>query len=212
MMSVKRRARKLLAETMIPKLQQRGMEGYYADTKEEALELVKEMMKTPGVVAWGGSASLKEAGVFDYLQESNHTLIDRYKAENLEEEKQVKAATVNADYYLMSSNAITQDGILVNIDGYGNRVASLCYGPETVVIVAGMNKVEPDLDAAVKRVRNIASPPNAIRLKKDTPCAKLGRCGNCLTDDCLCCQVVVTRNSREKNRIKVILVGDDLGF
>lgn len=211
-MSVKLEARKILAENMIEKLKSRGMEGFYAATKEEALEIAKSLLKPGMSVACGGSATLKEVGLLDWLPQSGTEVVDRFAAKTPEEIKEMKARTVNADYFLMSSNAITQDGILVNIDGYGNRVSYLCYGPEYVLVIAGMNKVTPDLESAIARVRNVASPPNTIRLKKDTPCAKTGQCANCLSDDCICCQVVMTRKSNVEKRIKVILVGEDLGF
>ena len=119
---------------------------------------------------------------------------------------------MGCDVFLMSSNAITEDGQLFNIDGTGNRVAALCYGPRNVIVVAGMNKVAPDLDSAVKRARNEAAPPNCIRLGLDTPCTKLGKCADCSSPDCICCQFLITRRSRVKGRIHVILVGQDLGF
>jgi hypothetical protein len=112
----------------------------------------------------------------------------------------------------MSTNAITLDGELVNVDGNGNRVASLIYGPKHVIVITGMNKVVPDVLQGYDRVRNIASPPNTIRLGKNTPCANTGKCGNCLSPDCICSQIVVTRRSREKERIIVILVNENLGF
>ena len=212
MMSVKKAAREKMAAGIIEKMKLRGIEGFYASTNEKALELAKTLLKPGMSVAWGGSATLKEVGLLDYLPESGLTLIDRATATTPEAVKQLKADTINADYFLMSSNAITMDGMLINIDGYGNRVAYLCYGPENVLVIAGMNKVVADVDEGIRRVRNIASPPNTIRLNKDTPCAKYGRCGDCLADDCICCSVVVTRKSNRKNRIKVILEGEDSGF
>ena len=119
---------------------------------------------------------------------------------------------VTCDYYFMSSNAITLDGQLVNIDGRGNRVACLIDGPKNVIIIAGMNKIVTDVEAGIERVRNYASPPNNIRLGYNTPCAQLGRCANCLVDDCICCQIVITRKSKIPGRIKVILVGEELGY
>lgn len=213
MMSVKLKARALQAEGIIEKMKLRGMEGFYADDYAGALEIVKGLLsKEGGSVAYGGSATLKEVGVLDYLPESGLNVIYRELAKTEEELKKVKADTINADYFLMSTNAITLDGQLVNIDGYGNRLAYLVYGPEEVIVVAGMNKVAKDVDDAIWRVRNIASPPNTTRLKKDTPCAATGRCGNCLKPDCICSSVVVTRRSNIPNRIKVVLVGEDCGF
>lgn len=206
---------KILADKIIDKLVLRNMEGYYAATKEEALELVKEKFLTGGVsVAWGGSMTMTEMGLMEYLQsgESGCVIYDRMAAKTPEEQKAMKANIVNADYFIMSTNAITMDGELVNIDGTANRVSFLCYGPENVLVIAGMNKVATDVEDALKRVKNIASPPNAIRLHRDTPCAQNGRCADCLTEDCICSQTVVTRRSSNKGRIKVILVGEELGF
>lgn len=213
MLEMKKKHYEILAGKMIEKLNLRQMEGYYAATKEEALQLVKEKFLTEGTsVCWGGSMTLGEVGVMDYLKSSKCEVIDRSAFTTPEEEKEIKAKMINADYFLMSTNAITLDGELVNIDGYANRVSFLCYGPENVLIIAGMNKVVTDVEEGVKRVRNIASPPNTLRLNKNTPCAKNGRCGDCLSEDCICSQVVVTRRSSVKNRIKVILVGEELGF
>lgn len=212
MTNPKKQAYENLADTLIEKFNTRGIEGYYVDNKEEALAMVKRFL-TPGCsISWGGSESLKEIGLIDYLKKSDYELIDRSQAKTPDEKREIYARTVMADFYFMSSNAITLDGELVNIDGNGNRVACLIHGPKNVVIVAGMNKIAQDIPTAVERVRNFASPPNAVRLGTKTPCAEYGRCGNCLRDDCLCCQVVVTRRSRQLNRIKVILVGEELGY
>lgn len=213
MLEMKKKHYEILAGKIIDKLKIRQMEGYYAATREEALQLVKEKFLTDGKsVCWGGSMTLGEVGVLDYLNESNCEVIDRNSYTTPEEQKEIKAKMINADYFLMSTNAITLDGELVNIDGYANRVSFLCYGPENVLVIAGMNKVVTDVEEGVKRVRNIASPPNTMRLNKNTPCAKNGRCGDCFSEDCICSQVVVTRRSGVKNRIKVILVGEELGF
>ncbi|MDK2808634.1 MAG: hypothetical protein PWP24_1371 [Clostridiales bacterium] len=201
-----------LADTMIEKFNTRGIEGYYCQTKEEAL-LMAERFLTPGCsVSWGGSMTLEEIGLIDVLKASDYLVYDRMEAKNEEEAKELYGKIVTSDYYFMSSNAITIDGELINIDGAGNRVACLIHGPSNVIIIAGMNKVVPDVKFGVARVRNTASPANAVRLSKNTPCATLGRCVNCLSDDCICAQVVITRKSRIPNRIKVILVGEELGY
>lgn len=213
MLAHKKEHYQILAERMIEKLKLRGMEGYYAATREDALSLVKERFLTKGVsVAWGGSMTLQETGIMDYLKQSECVLYDRMAPQTPEEQREMKANMINADYFLMSTNAITLDGELVNIDGFANRVSFLCYGPDNVLVIAGMNKVASDVEDAVKRVRNIASPPNALRLNKNTPCAKTGRCGDCFAEDCICSQIVVTRRSGVKGRIKVILVGEELGY
>jgi len=201
-----------LADSLIDKFNLRGIEGYYCETKEEALLTAKRFL-TPGCsVSWGGSMTLEEIGLISDLKNSDYTVFDRATATTQEEKDALYAEVSHCDYYFMSSNAITLDGQLVNVDGLGNRVASLIHGPKNVVIVAGMNKVAPTLDAAMDRVRNQAAPPNCIRLGLNTPCAKFGRCVDCLDDSCICCETVITRKSRISGRIKVILVGEELGY
>lgn len=213
MQEAKKQHYEILAGKIIDKLQLRNMDGYYAPTKEDALALVKEKFLTKGVsVAWGGSMTLDETGVMDYLKESDCVVYDRMAPKTREEEKIMKGNIINADYFLMSTNAITVDGELVNIDGRANRVSFLCYGPEHVLILAGMNKVVSNVEEGINRVRNIASPPNALRLNKNTPCAANGRCADCVSEDCICSQIVVTRHSTIPNRIHVILIGEELGF
>jgi hypothetical protein len=211
-MSPKQQAYENLADTLIEKFNLRGIEGYYCSTKEEAKEMAKRFL-TPGCsVTWGGSATLSEIGLLDELTTSDYVVYDRASAKTPEEKRELYGKIVTADYFFMSSNAITLDGELVNIDGTGNRVACLSYGPENVIVIAGMNKIVPDVEGGVKRARNMAAPPNAVRLSTDTPCGTIGRCANCLKEDCMCCQIVVTRRSRTPYRIKVILVGEELGF
>ncbi|MDD6208360.1 MAG: lactate utilization protein [Clostridiales bacterium] len=202
-----------IANTLIDKMKPRGIDAYYVSDSKEALDFIKNML-TPGAsVSFGGSATLKEIGFHDFITHSaDYQVFDRTTATTPEEKRKMYQEIVGCDYFFMSSNAITLDGELVNIDGYGNRVACLIAGPQQVVIVAGMNKIVPDVDSAIARVRNIAAPPNTIRLNKNTPCASTGRCGNCLSDDCICCQTVITRKSSIPNRIQVILVGETLGF
>lgn len=208
----KKQAYQNLANTLIKKLKTRNMEGYYAQDKEEALSIVQNLLSPGCSVSWGGSESIKEIGVIDMVQASNYIIYDRTTAKTVEEQTEIYSKMVTADYFFMSSNAITLNGELVNIDGNGNRVACLIYGPKNVIIVAGMNKIVPDIQSAVARIRNFASPANASRLNTNTPCGKNGCCGDCLADDCMCCQIVITRKSRQTNRIKVILVGEELGF
>ncbi len=213
MLEAKKKHYEILAGKIIEKLSLRNMEGYYVPTKEEALALVKEKFLVKGVsVAWGGSMTLEETGVMDYLKESECIVYDRMSPKTTEEEKVMKGNIINADYFLMSTNAITLDGELVNIDGRANRVSFLCYGPEKVLILAGMNKVVSNVQEGIDRVRNIASPPNALRLNRQTPCAATGRCGDCLSRDCICSQIVVTRHSTVPKRIQVVLIGEELGF
>lgn len=163
-------------------------------------------------VTWGGSMTLTECGLMDALRTANYEIIDRDTAKTPEEARVMYSKQVMADYFLMSTNAITIDGELVNIDGRSNRVSCLCWGPQNVIIIAGMNKVAPDVESAIKRVRNMAAPANCVRLNKNTPCAQTGKCGDCYSQESICSQVLITRRSSAPNRIKVILVGEELGY
>ena len=200
------------AATIIKHLNKRHMAGSYCKTKEEATQLALSMMPEGSSIAWGGSMSIMEAGLVDALYTQNaYTLHDRAKALP-EEMDEVIRKSFSSDFYLMSSNAITLDGQLVNIDGLGNRVSDLIFGPTKVIMLVGMNKVASNVDDALNRVHNIATPQNTIRLNKNTPCAATGVCADCLCPDCICMQTVITRNSRIENRIHVILVGENLGY
>lgn len=201
------------AETIIKNLEKRNMEGYFAETKEEAVRIIMERFLTPGTsVCFGGSMTLKESGLMDAIEQSDCIVYDRTTAKTPEEMRDMKAKMINSDYFLMGTNAITIDGELVNIDGFANRVSFLCYGPEHVIVLAGMNKVVSGVEDGVRRVRDVASPPNTVRLNKNTPCAVTGRCRDCYSEDCICSQLVITRRSGVKNRIKVILVAEELGY
>lgn len=200
------------ATTIIKNLEKRNMEGYYCPDAASAVEKALSLMPEGSVVTWGGSMTLSEIGLMDALKQRNYSLLDRTTATTIEEKRELYSKATLADYYLMSTNAITLDGQLVNIDGAGNRVACLIHGPEHVIILAGMNKVATDVDAAMKRVRNISAPPNTVRLNCKTPCAVTGICGDCLSPETICCQEVVTRYSRIANRIKVILIGEEYGY
>lgn len=200
------------AQTIIKNLARRHMEGYYCDTMDEAEEKVLELIgEGSRNVAYGGSMTIDDSDLKSRITAAGHNLIVRENYKTPEELRECKALQINADTFLMSTNAITLDGELINIDGRGNRVAYLIYGPEQVVIIAGMNKVVPNADDGIRRVRNIATPANTRRLSCQTPCAITGRCGDCL-DQTICCQIVVTRASKISNRIKVILVGEELGY
>ena len=203
----------ILADTIIKNLAKRRMEGCYCSTVEEAEKKAFSYLSDGCTVSYGGSMTLEETGMLTALRHNpNITLIDRATAKNPEETKKIYHDALSADFYFMSTNAITTDGELVNIDGTGNRVSALIYGPENVIVMAGMNKVAVNVDEALSRVRNIASPQNALRLSKKTPCTATGVCADCLSPDCICSQVVVTRRSGIENRIKVILIGEDLGY
>lgn len=212
-MNPKKEYYKNLAKTVLKGFEKRHMEGYYCDTIEEAKELALSLVPSDATVSFGGSVTLTETGVLEGLRNRKDIkLLDRDNANGPEEVKQIMHDALSCDYYFMSSNAITHDGELVNIDGNGNRVAALIYGPENVIIIAGMNKISKDVEEGISRVRNVASPQNCIRLgKSNNPCAMNGVCGNCLSDT-ICDQIVITRASRVPKRLKVILVGEELGF
>lgn len=200
------------AASIIKKLNMRKMEGYYCKNVEEAKAKMLELIgKDKKSVGYGGSMTLDENGFKDCVISAGHELIKREDYKTDAEVKELKAKLTNADFFLTSTNAITIDGELVNIDARGNRVAYLIYGPDNVIVIAGMNKVVSTVEDGIRRVRNIATPPNCNRLNCQTPCATTGKCGECFNDS-ICCQFVVTRMSRVPNRIKVILVGQTLGY
>ena len=201
-----------VANTIIKNLSKRQIEGYYCKDKESAVKKALELIPKEASVSWGGSMTLIETGLMDAVKNGDYKLIDRDKAISLEEQRKVYGEICMSDVFLMSTNAITLDGELINIDGRGNRVAFLCYGPQNVVILTGMNKVVTDVESGLKRVRDIASPPNTVRLNKKTPCAITGKCEDCYSPDCICGQIVVTRRSGVPNRIKIILIGEELGY
>ncbi len=200
------------AESIIKKLKLRKMEGYYADNMEAACEKVLELIGPASKsVSYGGSMTIDNSDLKEKIKKAGHDLIIRENYKSEDEIRELKAKMINSDTFLMSTNAITLDGELINIDGRGNRVSYLIYGPDQVIVIAGMNKVVKDVDAGLDRTRNMASPANTVRLNCDTPCAKTGRCGNCL-EHTICCEMVITRASIVPGRIKVILVGEELGY
>lgn len=211
-MNYKQEAFAKAAPGIIKNLEKRGMEGYYFENSADMAAAILDMMPKGSVVSWGGSASLTESGMMDALRANDYTLIDRAAAKTDQERRDIYARTVMSDYYFCSTNALTLEGELVNIDGNGNRVACIIHGPAHVMLIVGMNKVVKDIDSAIKRVRTNACPPNAIRLHMNTPCAVTGKCADCLSPECFCNQIVVTRRSRHAGRIKVFLVGEELGF
>ena len=211
-MTPKQLAFQSAAESIIKNLEKRNMEGYFFETGAECVKAITDLIEEDSQISWGGSESIKECGLLDALKKGNYTLIDRLTAKSPEESRELYVKAVHSDYYLMSTNAITMDGELINIDGNGNRVACLIHGPKHIIIVAGMNKVVSDVEAGYARVRDIATPANTKRLNKNTPCFHTGRCGDCLSPECICNQVVITRRSGHPGRIKVFLVAEDLGY
>lgn len=199
----------LLADKVIAGLKSRNMSGYYAATKEEALKKALELIPEESTVTMGGAMSAHEIGLVDALKEGNYLFIDR------DQESDKRAAMLkaySADVFLSSVNAMTEDGVLINIDGNANRVSAIAQGPKKVLFIVGINKICNDVDAAMKRARNVAAPINAQRFGLNTPCAKTGSCMNCKSPDTICCQFLITRYSKHADRIHVILVNDNLGF
>ncbi|MBQ6464432.1 MAG: lactate utilization protein [Pseudobutyrivibrio sp.] len=199
----------LLAQKVIKGLESRNMSGYYAADKDEALKIALELIPEQASVTMGGAMSAHEIGLVEALKNGNYNFIDR----DAEEDKRAAMLKAyDADYFLTSANAITEDGVMVNIDGNSNRVSAIAQGPKHVIAIVGMNKVCDDVDGAMKRARNVAAPINAQRFGLSTPCAKTGSCMNCKSPDTICCQFLITRYSRHEGRIHVILVNDSLGF
>ncbi|MCI6855270.1 MAG: lactate utilization protein [Firmicutes bacterium] len=192
-------------------MRKRGFEAYYVSTAEEAREKALELIPENSVVSWGGSMTIDEIGLKEAVISRGCKVINRDEVESREEKMELMRQALTCDVFLMSTNAVSQNGQLVNIDGTGNRVAALCFGPKEVIVVAGMNKVAGSLEEAYSRARKFAAPVNAQRFDFETPCSKTGMCADCLSPQCICSQMVVTRRT-SGGRIKVILVGEDLGF
>jgi L-lactate utilization protein LutB len=201
----------LRAQTVIKQFAKRNIEAFYCENKDDTVKLMLSFIEEGKSISWGGSNTITELGIKDILENGNYVLVDRDKFTGEERNTKMREAFFS-DYYLTSSNAVTQDGLLVNIDGNGNRVAAISFGPKQVIVVVGINKLVPTVEHAVDRIRNFATPPNAIRLDYDTPCSKSGVCSDCLVKDCICGQILVTRYNRNAGRIKVIIVGETLGF
>ena len=199
----------LLAQKVIKGLESRNMSGYYAEDRESALRQALALIPEGSTATMGGGVSVYEIGLVKALKEGSYNFIDRNE---IADKRAAMLAAYDADVFLASCNAITEDGVLVNIDGNANRVSAIAFGPKKVVLIVGMNKVCPDLDTAMKRARNVAAPINAQRFGLSTHCAKTGSCMNCKSPDTICCQFLVTRFSRHAGRIHVILVNDTLGY
>ncbi len=211
-MTFKQQFYDLAAQTLIKNLEKRGMAGYFCPDKESAVAKALELMPKGSSVGWGGSVGLAELGLMDAVKVGDYQAIDRLLYKTPEEKKQLKRDLATCDTFLMGANAISMDGQLVNIDGTGNRVAYLCHGPEQVIILCSMSKLAPDLDTAMKRARNLAAPANNLRLKTGNPCTYNGKCIDCFSEETICCQFVITRFSKPKGRVKVLLIGEEIGL
>lgn len=198
----------LLAQKVLKGVESRNMTGYYAADRAEALKIALELIPEGSTVTMGGCMSANEIGLTDAVKTGNYTFLDRAAMEP----REALLAGYDADVFLTSANAMTEDGVMVNIDGNANRVSYIAQGPKKLLVIVGMNKICDDIDGAMKRARNIAAPVNAQRFNINTPCKKTGSCANCKSPDSICCQFLITRFSHHPGRIHVILVNDDLGF
>lgn len=200
-------------KAMVKNLQSHHFEAYYCANKEEALAKALELIPEKASVGWGGTLTCQQIGLMDALRAGDYHLFDRDQYTDFANRDRVQREALTADYFITSANGLSLDGQMVNIDGTGNRVAAIVYGPKYIIVVAGMNKVEDTLEAAIQRARTIAAPMNKQRyLEPATPCAVTGCCGDCKSEGCICNQILITRNSRPAGRIKIILVGEDLGM
>lgn len=197
---------------LVKNLQSRHFEAYYCATKEDALAKALELIPKGASVGWGGVMSAAQIGLLDAVRQGDYRAIDRERCKNPEEKLQAEREAMFADVFLTSANGLSLTGEMVNIDGYGNRVSAIVFGPKTVLVIAGMNKVCDTLEDAVTRARTVAAPLNQQRFMLDNPCTVTGTCADCKSQTCICNQILITRHCRPVGRIKFILVGEDLGL
>ncbi len=199
-------------EVLIKNLKSRHFDAYYCDDRASALQKALELIPEGASVGWGGTLTVQQIGLIDAVKAGNYRAIDRMTAKTAEQRELAQSQCMMSDVFLTGANAISLDGQMVNIDGSGNRVAAIIYGPKAVLVIAGMNKVMDDLDDAMKRARTVAAPANQQRFQNKTPCTATGTCADCKSEECICNQIVITRHCRPAGRIKFILVGEDLGL
>lgn len=211
-MKVREMRNEVLGNRVVKALESRNMEAYYVKTKEAALAKALELIPEGSSISWGGTMSAQEIGLTDALHKGNYDVYDREQVETREEKEKIAHQALNCDFFIGSTNALSEDGVLVNVDGNANRVAAFAYGPKNVLLIVGMNKVVKTEADAMSRARNEAAPINAQRFGVDTPCVKNGSCFNCKSPQCICCQILITRFSKVPKRTKIILVDENLGF
>jgi len=212
-------------EKLFKNLEKNKMQPLFAETKEDAKNMVKDMLFDGCVITWGGSMSVIECGVDELLRDNKYNFMDRGRADiTAEEQQECFKASIGADFFFCSANAVTENGEIVNVDGLANRISSIAFGPKKVVMIVGKNKIVPDLKEAFLRVKKIAAPKNCVRLNKNTPCAKLGHCvsllnnpnpdfaDGCNCDDRICCDYMISAMQRQRDRIIVIIVNENLGY
>lgn len=200
------------AVILVKNLKSRHFDAYYCPDKSSALKKALELIPDGAAVGWGGATSAEQIGLIDAVKTGSYRSYDRTVAKTPEERLEIERQSQFSDVFLTGANALSLDGQMVNIDGNGNRVAAIIYGPKSVLVIAGMNKVEETLDAAVIRARTVAAPANQQRFLLDTPCTVTGICADCKSEKCICNQIVITRHCRPAGRIKFILVGEELGL
>ena len=200
------------AQVLVRNLKNRKFEAYYCPTSEDALNKALELIPEGSVVGWGGATSAQQIGLLDVMKTGNYREIDRDKTTTMEDRHAAMRQCLLSDVFITGANALSMDGEMVNIDGIGNRVAAIVYGPQSIVVIAGMNKVVDTLEDAMARARTVAAPINKQRFPAPTPCMTTGACADCNAEGCICNQILVTRRCMPAGRIKVILVGEELGF
>mgnify|MGYP004610104293 FL=1 len=199
-----------LGASVVKALKSRKFDAYYVDTKQEAIDLALSLIPSGDTVSWGGSMTIRDMGLTDAIKNAGcYTVLDR---DNAAPGEDIARKALTCDTYLMSTNAMSEDGQLVNIDGNGNRCAALIFGPKSVIIVAGINKIAKTLDDAYSRARNTAAPINQYRFNNDTPCMHTGECGDCKSDGCICANIVISRFCKPAGKVKVIIVGEKFGY
>lgn len=204
---------RLRQEKIIKSLEQRNIEAFFAETKEDALKIALDIIPEESTVSNGGAMSAREIGLIDAVINGNYNYLDRDGAiDPVEKDRLEHEILSNCDYFIAGVNGMSENGVIVNVDGNANRVAAIAYGPRHVLFIVGMNKVVHSEEDAYNRAKYIAAPINAQRFGLTTPCGITGKCGECLMEQCICCQILTTRYSKHKGRIKVILVNEDLGF
>lgn len=197
----------------IKALEKNNMNGYIVASNVDLISKIEELISPKSKVSCGGSMTLFETGVIDHLKSGRYEFLDRYKEGLTQDEiKEIFRQSFLSDAYVTSTNAITENGEIYNVDGNGNRVATMLYGPDKVIIVAGVNKIVPNVEEAIIRTKEYASPINAKRLNKETPCTKIGRCVECNSDNRICNEYTLIKRQIDKNRIHVIFLNDNLGY
>lgn len=201
----------VLAERIIKNLKSRNFDAYYCPTKQQAIQQVIDLIPPNSTISWGGSASIRN-GLTQAIHQGPYNVLDRDLAQTDEGKREIYLKSFSCDYFLTGTNAMSEDGVLVNIDRHGNRIAAITFGPKHVIFLVGINKVTASVESALERARNVAAPTNVWRFALNTPCKRDGVCHNCTVEDCACAYIHFTRFSFPKNRLIVVLVGEDLGF